>query len=384
LGQLFYNESFAPPNSARYQIDSRPSLASFLALSHNLRSPHLIHRLNRFGVFMARPVTLFTGQWADLPISEMARLTASFGYDGIELACWGDHFEVDKALSQADYCAKKRQLLDDSGLQCHAISAHLVGQAILDNIDSRHQAILPPHVWGDGRPDGVNARAAEELKNTARAAQKFGVGIVNGFTGSSIWHLLYSFPPVPPKMIDAGFDLLAQRFNPILDVFGECGVKFALEVHPTEIAFDIYTAQRALEALDHRPEFGFNFDPSHLIWQGIDPVQFIRTFGDRIYHVHVKDAIVKLDGNAGILSSHISFGDHRRGWDFRSPGRGGVNFEEIIRALNDIGYDGPLSIEWEDSGMDRQFGAREACEFTKKLDFSPSGRAFDAAFEKDA
>jgi len=244
--------------------------------------------------------------------------------------------------------------------------------------------ILPPHIWGDGRPDGVNARAAEELKNTARAAQKFGVGIVNGFTGSSIWHLLYSFPPVPPKMIDAGFDLLAQRFNPILDVFGECGVKFALEVHPTEIAFDIYTAQRALEALDHRPEFGFNFDPSHLIWQGIDPVQFIRTFGDRIYHVHVKDAIVKLDGNAGILSSHINFGDHRRGWDFRSPGRGGVNFEEIIRALNDIGYDGPLSIEWEDSGMDRQFGAREACEFTKKLDFSPSGRAFDAAFEKDA
>jgi len=333
---------------------------------------------------MVRPVTLFTGQWADLPISEMARLTASFGYDGIELACWGDHFEVDKALSQSDYCAKKRQLLDDAGLQCHAISAHLVGQAVLDNIDSRHQVILPPHIWGDGRPDGVNARAAEELKNTARAAQKFGVGIVNGFTGSSIWHLLYSFPPVSPKMIDAGFDLLAQRFNPILDVFGECGVKFALEVHPTEIAFDIYTAQRALEALDHRPEFGFNFDPSHLIWQGIDPVQFIRTFGDRIYHVHVKDAIVKLDGKASILSSHLNFGDHRRGWDFRSPGRGAVNFEEIIRALNDIGYDGPLSIEWEDSGMDRQFGAREACEFTKKLDFSPSGRAFDAAFEKEA
>ncbi len=331
---------------------------------------------------MPRPVTLFTGQWADLPISEMARLTAGFGYDGIELACWGDHFDVSKAISQNDYCTKKRALLSEVGLECLAISAHLVGQAVLDNIDARHQAILPPHVWGDGQPAGVNARAAEELKNTARAAQKFGVEVVNGFTGSSIWHLLYSFPPVPSKMIDAGFNLLAERFNPILDVFGQCGVKFALEVHPTEIAFDIYTAQRTLEALDHRPEFGFNFDPSHLIWQGIDPVQFIRTFGDRIYHVHVKDAIVKLDGNAGILASHLSFGDHRRGWDFRSPGRGGVNFEEIIRALNDIGYEGPLSIEWEDSGMDRQFGAREACEFTKKLDFSPSARAFDAAFEE--
>lgn len=330
---------------------------------------------------MARPVTLFTGQWADLPITEMARKTTEFGYDGIELACWGDHFEVDKALADDGYCAAKRELLDSHDLQCHAISAHLVGQAVLDNIDGRHKAILPDYVWGDGDPDGVNQRAVEELKNTARAAQRFGVSVVNGFTGSSIWHLNYSFPPVPPAMIEAGFELLAERFNPILDVFQECGVKFALEVHPTEIAFDIYTAEKALEALDHREEFGFNFDPSHLLWQGVDPVEFIRKFHDRIYHVHVKDAIVTLDGRTGILASHLNFGDPRRGWDFRSPGRGGVNFEGIIRALNDIGYDGPLSIEWEDSGMEREFGAREACEFTKKLDFAPSGRAFDAAFE---
>jgi len=229
----------------------------------------------------------------------------------------------------------------------------------------------------------VNARAAEELKNSARAAQKLGVKVVNGFTGSSIWHLLYSFPPVSPEMIDDGFKLLAERFNPILDVFAECGVKFALEVHPTEIAFDIYTAQRAIEALDGREEFGFNFDPSHLIWQGIDPVEFIRAFGDRIYHVHMKDGIVTLDGKSSILSSHLNFGDPRRGWDFRSLGHGGVNFEEIIRALNVAGYKGPLSVEWEDSGMDRDHGAAEACEFVKKVDFEPSQLAFDAAFDKE-
>jgi sugar phosphate isomerase/epimerase len=331
---------------------------------------------------MARPVTLFTGQWADLSIEEMARKTKEFGYDGIELACWGDHFEVDKAIADDTYCAQKRDLLDRHDLQCHAISAHLVGQAVLDLIDERHKVILPPYVWGDGDPAGVNERAAEELKNTARAAQKFGVDVVNGFTGSSIWHMNYSFPPVSPAMIDAGFELLAERFNPILDVFGECGVKFALEVHPTEIAFDLYSAERALEALEHREEFGFNFDPSHLHWQGVDPVEFIRRFPDRIYHVHIKDAITTLNGKSGILSSHLNFGDPRRGWDFRSPGRGGVNFEEIIRALNDANYSGPLSIEWEDSGMDREFGAREACAFTKKLDFSPSTRAFDAAFEE--
>lgn len=331
---------------------------------------------------MARPITLFTGQWADLGIDQMVKLTKQFGYDGIELACWGDHFEVDKANADPDYCSDRRQLLEEHGLQCHAISAHLVGQAILDPIDERHRSILPDYVWGDGDPQGVTERAIEELKATARAAQKFGVGVVNGFTGSSIWHLNYSFPPVPQKMIDGGYELLAERFNPILDVFGECGVRFALEVHPTEIAFDLYSAQRALEALDHRPEFGFNFDPSHLIWQGIDPVEFIRAFPDRIYNVHVKDACTTLNGRTGILCSHLNFGDPRRGWDFRSPGRGAVNFEEIIRALNVIGYQGPLSVEWEDSGMDRQFGAAEAASFLRKLDFSPSQVAFDSAFDR--
>ena len=332
---------------------------------------------------MARPVTMFTGQWADLSMEALASKFSEFGYDGLELACWGDHFEVDKALADDDYCTKKRAVLDKYNMQVFAISAHLAGQAVLDNIDARHQAIVPAYVWGDGDPAGVNARAAEELKNSARAAQKFGVSIVNGFTGSSIWPLLYSFPPVSPAMIDEGFKLLAERFNPILDVFAECGVKFALEVHPTEIAFDLVTAERALEALGHREEFGFNFDPSHLIWQGVDPAQFIRAFPERIYHVHMKDAIVTLDGRSGILSSHLNFGDPRRGWDFRSLGRGGVNFEEIIRALNDAGYQGPLSVEWEDSGMDRDHGAREACEFVRRIDFEPSQVAFDAAFDKE-
>lgn len=331
---------------------------------------------------MARPVTMFTGQWADLPFETLLQKVKEFGYDGVELACWGDHFEVQKALQDDEYCAKKRALLEKYGMQVFAVSNHLVGQAVLDNIDARHKAIVPDYVWGDGDPAGVNQRAADELKDTARAAQKFGVSIVNGFTGSSIWHLLYSFPPVPPDMIEEGYRLLAERFIPILDVFAECGVKFALEVHPTEIAFDLYTAERTLDALKGHEAFGFNFDPSHLIWQGVDPVQFIRYFPDRIFHVHMKDAIVKLDGKAGILASHLNFGDYRRGWDFRSLGHGSVNFEEIIRALNDIGYNGPLSVEWEDSGMDREFGAKEACQFVRKIDFAPSQVAFDAAFDK--
>ena len=306
---------------------------------------------------MSRPVTLCTGQWADLPVRELARICREIGFDGLELACWGDHFEVDKAMADDSYCDRKRELLAEYDMQVFSISNHLVGQAVLDIIDQRHKAVLTPKIWGDGDPAGVNQRAAEAMKETARAAQRLGVDVVNCFTGSSIWHLLYSFPPVPPAWIDEGFRLLAERWNPILDVFGECGVKFALEVHPTEIAFDIVTAERAIEALDGRPEFGFNFDPSHLYWQHVNPVEFIRRFRDRIYHVHMKDAIVMLDGRSGILASHLPFGDPRRGWDFRSVGRGGVDFEGIIRALNEIGYQGPLSVEWEDTGMDRLQGA---------------------------
>ena len=164
-------------------------------------------------------------------------------------------------------------------------------------------------------------------------------------------------------------------------MFEENGVRFALEVHPTEIAFDVITAARALEAIGRRDVFGFNFDPSHLQWQGIDPASFLQEFADRIYHVHMKDAAVSLDGRSGILSSYLNFGEPGRGWDFRSVGRGDVDFESIIRMLNRIKYTGPLSVEWEDSGMAREHGARESCDFVKQLDFAPSEMAFDAAFE---
>ena len=333
---------------------------------------------------MPRPVTLFTGQWADLPLAELAPLAREMGYDGLELACWGDHFDVRRALDDADYVHEVRDLLGSHDLACHAISNHLVGQAVCDPIDARHEAILPDRVWGDGDPEGVRRRAAEEMIATAHAAQAFGVTVVNGFTGSSIWATLYGFPPTPQTQWQAGFDDFAERWTPILEAFDAAGARFALEVHPTEIAFDIATAERALAAVDEHPCFGFNYDPSHLGYQGVDYVGFLRRFPDRIFHAHMKDAWWgRGDGTVGVFGGHTSFGDARRFWDFRSVGRGDVDFEAVIVALNDIGYDGPLSIEWEDSRMDRIHGATESCAFVKDLDFPASDVAFDAAFEKE-
>ena len=333
---------------------------------------------------MTRPVTLFTGQWADLPLEVLAKKARTWGFDGLELACWGDHFDVARALAEDDYCKGRRDLLAKHDLDVYAISNHLVGQAVCDAVDERHKSILPPRVWGDGKPDGVRARAAKEMQDTARAAAKLGVKVVPGFTGSSIWPLLYSFPPVPDAWIDAGYDDFATRWNPILDVFDEVGVRFALEVHPTEIAFDISSAQRALEAIGHRASFGFNYDPSHLGYQGADYLAFIDHFADRIYHVHMKDVWWSESPRpSGVFGGHLTFGHPDRFWEFRSLGRGRIRFEEIIRRLNSARYAGPLSVEWEDIGMDREHGANEACGFVRSVDFAPAGRAFDAAFARE-
>jgi sugar phosphate isomerase/epimerase len=321
---------------------------------------------------MPRPVLLFSGQWTDLPLTQLVQKASDWGYQGLELSCWGDHFEVQRALSEDGYCQEKLDLLSRHDLEVPVLAAHRVGQAVCDPIDARHQALLPDYVWGDGEPEGVRQRAAEEMMAAARGAQKLGVGVVSGFTGSALWSYVLGYPGPAESVVTDGLKDFARRWNPILDVFRDCGVKFAFEVHPGQIAFDLYTAEMALDGMDGREEFGFTFDPSHLHWQGIDPVAFLRRFPDRIYHVHVKDAVLSLDGRASLLNSYLPQGDPRRGWDFRSPGHGGIDWEAVIRGLNAIAYEGALAVEWKDAGMDRDFGAEEACKFVKRLDFEPA------------
>lgn len=326
---------------------------------------------------MSRLVTLMTCQWTDLSFGEMCRLAKEMGYEGLEIACWGNHLDPKKAATDPEYCRQIKATLDKYGLKCEALAAHIIGQCVGDYDDPRLDNFVPPALAG--KKDEIRAWAIETMKYCAIAAKNLGAGVVTGFTGSPIWKYFYSFPQTSEEMIAAGYQEIYSLWSPILDVFKENGIKFALEEHPGEIAFDYYSMKRLLEVMSDRPEFGINFDPSHLIWQGIKPELFLRDFIDRVYHVHMKDAAVTLDGRSGLLCSHIDFGDARRGWNFRSLGHGDVNFEEIIRALNDGDYQGPLSVEWEDSGMERVYGATEACAFVKKVDFQPSNVKFDAA-----
>jgi sugar phosphate isomerase/epimerase len=327
-----------------------------------------------------RPITIASGQFGDIPLEELCKLASSIGYEGIEIACHA-HLDVHKVLEDDAYVSEFKATLLKYDLRVWALSAHLVGQCVGDNWDPRLDNFAPGEL--SGKPDEIRAWAVREMKLVARAAQKLGVNIVTCFLGSPIWAYWYSFPQTPQKLVDDGFRLIKELWSLIFDVFDECGVKFALEVHPTEIAFDYYSTEKLFKLFEHRSTLGLNFDPSHLVWQGVDPCIFLRDFADRIYHVHMKDVKVKLDGKAGILGSNIDFGDTRRGWNFVSLGHGNVDFDGIIRELNRIGYSGPLSVEWEDSGMERTYGAREAYEFTRRINFEPSDINFDSALKAD-
>ncbi len=328
---------------------------------------------------MTRPVTLFTGQWADLNFEEICRKASNMGYDGLEIACWGDHMDIKQAVKDDDYIQEKKAILRKYNLKSWALGTHIISQCIGDIYDKRMDTLAPDELAG--KPEKIREWAIEQMMNAPKAAKRMGCSVVTGFTGSPIWKFFYSFPPTTEEMIKNAFNEIVELWTPIFDEFDNNNVRFALEIHPGEIAFDFHTTRRLIKAFDDRETLGINFDPSHLYWQGLKPHLFIREFGDRICHVHMKDVAVTLNGKESILGSHLTFGDTRRGWNFRSLGHGDVNFEDIIRELNTINYNGPLSVEWEDSGMEREFGAKESLEFVREIDFEKSEMAFDSSME---
>lgn len=327
---------------------------------------------------MNRPITLATGQFGNLDLNELCKLTSEIGYQGLELATHA-HFDVSKALNEEGYIDEIKSTLSKYNIECYAISAHLTGQCVGDTWDPRLDNFAPKNL--SGQPESIRKWAIEEMKNTVKAAAKLGVKVITCFTGSPLWPWWYSFPQTTEKMIEDGYQLIYDLWTPIFDVFDEYGIKFALEVHPTEIAFDYYSTERLLKKFNYRETLGLNYDPSHLVWQGVNELTFLRDFSDKIYHVHIKDVKMNKNEKAGILGSHLEFGDTRRGWNFVSVGHGDVDFDGIIRELNQMGYDGPLSVEWEDSGMEGKYGITEAYEYISKMNFSPSTIAFDSALK---
>ena len=294
---------------------------------------------------MPRPIILHTGPFADLPLEDLAARAASWAYSGLEVSA-ADHLDVRQVLDDSEYVSNRLGSLTGHELHAPVISAR-----------------------GDG------SFAAEHIVTTIRAAQRLGAMTVTGCVNSP----LTDFCP-PSEQVERAFHEFAAAWHPILDVCQETGIRFACEIQPGLLAFDFHTAERLLDAVDRRPEFGLCVNPAHLHWQGVDVAGFVRHFGERVYHVHLCDVAITLDGKSSLLNSYLETGDVHRGWDFRSPGRGGVDWENFMRALNAVGYDGPLSVDWHDSGLDRDFGAEDAARFARQLDFPGRKREEAPAF----
>jgi sugar phosphate isomerase/epimerase len=306
---------------------------------------------------------IFTALFGEWPLEKVAHYVSELGYQAVELPAWAGnrHFDLEAVLAGKGQELKK--LLAGYGLAILAISHGVAGQLSLGPHDRSTDA------WAPGMtPNEKIAYALEQLTLTAQAASELEVPVVTGLIGSHVWDKWYIFPPANEKLYEEGFALFAERWNRILDDFDRYGVKWALEVHPTGIAYNIETAERALAALGDRPSFGFNFDPSHLVWQLIDPVVFIKTFGRRIFHCHAKDGELQEDEvrRSGVIPTGAWMRPDR-GFRFRVPGWGQVNWRRVITALVSVGYDYVLSFEHEDPVMSPEDGAEQAIAFLKPL-----------------
>jgi sugar phosphate isomerase/epimerase len=307
-------------------------------------------------------IGIFTALFHDWPLEKVARHVADLGYETVELPVGrGAHCDLEEVLHGG--AKKLKTMLADNGLGISALSHGLAGQLSMGPHDASTDEWAP----GMDKEQKI-AWAVEQLKQTARAASELEVPVVTGLIGSHVWDKWYIFPPANERLYEEGFSLFADRWGPILDEYRKCGVTWALEVHPTGIAYNIETAQMALKALGDRAEFGFNFDPSHLVWQLIDPVIFIKTFGKKIAHCHAKDAELQEDEvrRSGVLSTG-SWMRPDRGFRFRVPGWGQVNWRRVITALVSVGYDYVLSFEHEDPVMSPEDGAEKAIDHLRPL-----------------
>ncbi len=323
---------------------------------------------------MPRMLALFTGLWTDLPLETVAGKANEWGYQALDIACWGEHLAVQKALAEPEYCRSILSLMEQHELSIVSLSNHPVGQAVADRLDVRHQASLPEWVWGDGEPEGVAARAAQEMIDTARVAQQLGVSLVAGSTGSPFTSMHFNTPPASSAIIEKCWQRFSDSWRPVLDAFNQLGCRFACEISPAQTAFDVISAEQTIQALHGHSAFGYSLAPSCLHWQGVDPSEFIRQHAERLWHVLAQDAAVTLRGRSGLLGSLLPDGDPRRGWNHRALGMGNIDWASIVRTLHQVNYSGPLTVAIRDHDVDRDYAAAQAVDLLRRVDFDPVQR----------
>jgi len=376
---------------------------------------------HRFGKGSYHQVGLVRGQFGNVAMENWVKFLQQTGFDGWEEASW--ELDLDKCSTDAGaeaYARERVALAKQHDLEIFTVATHLQGQALGDEPSAktlqfvggepveaykawRAKGNKPPRTDPYFVPDEVgkliHEKVTRDLVNCVRLAHFLGKlqdrkVALPGFVGSPAhcWSHFFLFPPLPtgiggheiPDVRKVSLELLVERFKPVFDACKKYGVTYDLECHPSERAMgDIESASDYLAALDaagYRDVTGFNLDGSHMEWQGVSVVQFIREFGDRIHCAHIKGVQVSREHTrAGLLGGHRPMGHRHNGWNFVTAGsaRDANSVEEIVIELNRVGYDGAISIEWEDNDAEQHAGAKAALQFVRRADLPPSGMRHD-------
>jgi sugar phosphate isomerase/epimerase len=328
-----------------------------------------------------RGPAIFLAQFAaDAPpynsLAGIARWAAQHGYRGVQIPSWdGRLFDLARAAESGAYCDEMRGVCAEAGIEITELSTHLQGQlvAVHPVYDELMDGFAAPAVRGN--PKARQEWAVQQLKLAARASRNLGLSAHATFPGALVWPFLYPFPQRPAGLVETGFAELARRWKPILDAFDEAGVDVCYEVHPSEDIHDGDTWELFLDKVGHHKRACLLYDPSHLLLQHLDYLEYIDLYHERIRMFHVKDAELRPSGRGGVYGGFQPW--IKRAGRFRSLGDGQVDFSAIFSKLTQYDYDGWAVLEWECCIKDSEQGAAEGAPFIARHIIKAAGRAFD-------
>jgi sugar phosphate isomerase/epimerase len=373
-------------------------------------------------------IGLVRGQFGGVDFGKWLKFVQEAGFDGYEEATWEGQFDLRQADTDAGAAAFAKQRHEQAkahGLEIFTLATHLQGQVLGDEPSAKTLNFCRPgearaayKAWRAGGnnpprtdpyyvPENVGKLIHEEAKRDLLACVRIAGHLsklqnrkvaLPGFVGSpaNCWSHWFLFPPLPgniegydiPDVRDVSLELLVERFGPVWDECKKYGVTFDLECHPGERAMgDLESAGDYINHMckkGYEGVVGFNLDGSHLEWQNVSVIQFIREFKDFIHCAHVKGVQVEREHcRGGRLGGHRGMGHWTNGWKFVTAGtaRDANSLEEIFIELNRVGFDGAVSIEWEDNDADQFSGARSALANCRRADLPPSGMKHDEALK---
>lgn len=295
-------------------------------------------------------------------IENVCKWAASLGYKGIQIPTWTDQFiDLEKAATSKSYANDLKGCVEAQGIQITELSTHVQGQlvAVHPVYDTQMDEFARPSVQGN--PAARTEWAVQQLKWAAAASNNLGLTAHATFSGALAWPFLYPFPQRPAGLIEEAFDELARRWIPILDVFEENGVDVCYEIHPNEDLHDGVTYEMFLDRVKHHRRANLLYDPSHLLLQCLNYLDFIDIYHDRIRMFHVKDAEFNPSGRQGVYGGFQSWVN--RAGRFRSVGDGQVDFVSIFSKMAHYDFPGWAVLEWECALKHPEDGAREGAEF---------------------